>query len=217
VNDDQDRLVFEKDGSPGGNVLTSPDVKGGMTAMRLGTILLGVALLGAGPSAAATQVGPDQPKPDMLVWGKEVNGLAVSLTPEGKDQKFIVRWKNVSNETLELPWVRFGSNAIYKGLDDLLNHVYLKKPDGTFVPARKYQFPIIGGPPYRPRTVILAPGKIHQETIDLWTYVDKTTDVGPYQLWVELEIKSGYAPSQPGARYWTGKVQSNVVEVKLGK
>jgi hypothetical protein len=186
--------------------------------MRLATMMCGVILLFAGRGAASVQAQPAQPEPEKIVWGKEVNGLAVAISPAKEGQgRFVVRWKNVGKEPLELAWVRFGSDATYKHLDDLLNHVYLKKPDGTMVPAREYKFPIIGGPPYRPRTVIVEPEKIHQETIDLWTYLEKTAEVGPYQLWVELEIKSGYAPSRKDAKYWTGKVRSNVIEVKLAK
>jgi hypothetical protein len=123
----------------------------------------------------------------------------------------------VGKETLELQWVRFGSDGAYKHLDDLLNHVSLKKPDGAIVPARQDKFPIIGGPPYRPRTVILEPGKVHEETIDLWTYLEKPGEEGTYQLSIELDVRRGYAPSQKGATYWTGKVESNILEVKLKK
>jgi hypothetical protein len=163
----------------------------------------------------------DDPKPDpppKAVWGEEVNGLAVSVSPaEGGAGRFLVRWKNVGKEVLELPWVRFGSDRVYRGKDDLLNHVFLKDPKDALAPARKYQFPIIGGPPYRPRTVILDPGKVHEETIDLWTYVEKPPQKGRYSLRIVLEIPSGYTPSREGARYWTGKVQSNVLEVELDK
>ncbi len=186
--------------------------------MRFVTSLLGFAVLFAAPYRVPAQPGGDQPKPDPVVWGKEVNGLAVSLSP-AKDNagKFVLRWKNVGKETLELPWVRFGSDGVYKNLDDLHHHVFLKGPDGTLAPAREYKFPIIGGPPYRPRTVILEPGKIHQETIDLWAYVDRPAKEGTYELHIEMEIKSSFAPSQKDARYWTGKIQSNTIEVKLEK
>jgi hypothetical protein len=152
-----------------------------------------------------------------VVWGKEVNGLAVSLAPAKEGGlRFLIRWKNVGKEPLELPWVRFKSDRVYAHLDDLLNHVYMKKPDGSLVPARKYRFPIIGGPPYRPRTVILEPGKVHQETIDLATYLELPREGGGYPLSIGLEIKGGYAPSRAGARYWTGIIQSNVVDLPLG-
>jgi hypothetical protein len=172
------------------------------------------------PVAALALAAPLPPgaAPEKIVWGKEVNGLAVSIASAADGQgRFVIRWKNVGKETLELQWVRFGSDAVYKHLDDLLNHVSLRKPDGGLVPARKYQFPIIGGPPYRPRTVILEPGKVHEETIDLWTYLDKPTEEGTYQLSIEFDVRTGYAPSRKGATYWTGKVQSNVLEVKLNK
>jgi hypothetical protein len=161
---------------------------------------------------------PGKPRPEKVEWGKEVGGLAVSISPAAQDKgRILVRWKNVGKEPLELPWVRFGSDPVYKDRDDLLNHVSLKKPGGDLVPARKYEFPKIGGPPYRPRTVILDPEKVHEETIDLWTYVEKPAEEGRYQVWVELEVRTGYAPSREGARYWTGKIQSNVLEVELAK
>jgi hypothetical protein len=53
--------------------------------------------------------------------------------------------------------------------------------------------------------------------VDLWTYVEKPAEKGRYRLWIGLEIPRGYAPSREGARYWTGKVQSNVLEVPLAK
>jgi hypothetical protein len=166
-----------------------------------------VLLLAAGPAAA---------QPANVAWGEPVNGLAVSAAPAGPG-KFTLRWKNVGKDTLELLWVRFGSDRIYKHRDDLLGRVLLKGPDGKLVPARQYRFPIIGGPPYRPRTVILTPGQTHEETIDLWTYVEKPAAAGRYQASVELEVKRAFAPRRKGARYWTGKVRSNVVELKLDK
>jgi hypothetical protein len=182
--------------------------------MRYTIILLGsVLLLCVGVATAK----PAKIKPQDTAWGKEVNGLAVSIAPAKEEGKFIVRWKNVGKETLELQWVRFGSDRIYKGLDDLHNHVWLKDANGKLVPARQYKFPIIGGPPYRPRTVILEPDKTHQETTDLWTYVDKPAAAGTYQLSISLEIKNGFAPSQKVAKYWTGKIESNVLEVMLAK
>jgi hypothetical protein len=178
-------------------------------------VLLGAALTLVNPSLAAPQ---EKPQPEKIVWGKEVNGLAVAISPaEGATGRYVIRWKNVGKETLELPWVRFDSDATYKHLDDLLDHVILKKPDGTAVLTRKYKFPVIGGPPYRPRTVILEPGKIHQETIELATYVERPTEEGRYQLWIELDIRSGFAPKQKGATYRTGTVRSNVLEVQMGK
>src|SRR5262245_41534592 len=101
------------------------------------------------PAAPAEDADPDKPKTDKIVWGKEVKGLAVSIAPAADGKKgYVVRWKNVGKDTLELPWVRFGSDQAYKHLDDLLNHVFLKDADGKLAPARKYKAPIIGGPPY---------------------------------------------------------------------
>jgi hypothetical protein len=169
--------------------------------MRYTIILLGsVLLLYVGMAIAK----PANINPENTAWGKEVSGLAVSIAPAKEEGKFIVRWKNVGKETLER-------------LDDLLGHVFLKGPDGKLAPTRTYKFPIIGGPPYRPRTVILVPDKIHQETIDVWTYVDKPAAAGNYQLSISLEIKNGFAPSRKGAKYWTGMIESNVLEVKLAK
>ena len=95
-------------------------------------------------------------------------------------------------------------------------YVRLKDADGKLVPARQYKFAIRGGPPYRPRTVILGPDKVHEETVDLWTYLDKPAD-GRYQLSIELDIKHGYGPSQKDAIYWTGKIESNEIEIKVMK
>src|SRR5262249_54020054 len=143
-----------------------------------------------------------------IEWGKEVRGLAVSIAPApGGKGRYEIRWKNVGKETLEVPWVRFDSDVTYKNLDDLLNHVFLKDADGKLAAARKYKFPIIGGPPYRPRTVILEPDKVHKETIELSTYLEKPPDKGVHQLWIELDIESGFAPSRKGATYWTGKIR----------
>jgi hypothetical protein len=104
---------------------------------------------------------------------------------------------------------------VYKHFDDLWQHVYLRQPDGSLAAARKYSFPDIGGPPYRPRTVFLGPGKIHEETIDLWTYVEKPDKDCRCRLWIELEVKQPYAPSRKDAMYWTGKVRSNELDVTI--
>jgi hypothetical protein len=169
--------------------------------MRPGIALLLIALP-LGGTANGEKTDPVRPKAEKVAWGKEVNGLVVSLAPATAGQdKFLIRWKNVGKEPLELPWVRFKSDRVYGNLDDLLNRVSLKKPNGDLVPARKYRFPIIGGPPYRPRTVMLEPGKVHQETIELGTYLEMPVEGGRYQLSIGLEIKSGYAPSRAGARY----------------
>jgi hypothetical protein len=181
----------------------------------LGSFLISSITALALGASSATSAQPDKPKPEKIDWGKEVNGLAVSIAPAKDEGKFVLRWRNVGKATLELPWVRFNSDAIYKSRDDLLGHVHLKNADGKLTPARTYKFPIIGGPPYRPRTVILDPDKVHEETIDLWTYVEKQAGGGRYQLSIELEIRTGYAPSRKDVKYWTGKVQSNVLDVKL--
>jgi hypothetical protein len=168
--------------------------------------------------AGRAPAGPDGAKPEKPAWGKEVGGLAVSLSPAGGGPgKYVVRWRNVGQEALEVPRVRFGSDRVYKGRDDLWHHVFLRGPDGALAPARKYNFPSIGGPPYRPRTVVLGPEKTHEETIDLWAYVDRPGKEGRYRLWIEPDIRERYAPSREGARYWTGKIRSNALEVQLPK
>jgi len=187
-------------------------------------VLLPGALLVVGLGITNAKPVKVEPKQE---WGEAVNGLAVSIAPAKEEKgtkdskkgekKVIVRWKNVGKKTLELQWVRFDSDRIYKGLDDLHNHVYLKDADGKLVPARQYKFPTIGGPPYRPRTVFVEPDKIFEDTFDLWTYVDKPATPARYQLSISLEVKNGYGPSRKGAKYWTGKVESNVVEIKLEK
>src|SRR5437660_665262 len=93
-------------------------------------VMLLLAFVGWHAETAAK--GPEKPKPDKISWGKEVNGLAVSIAPNGDDQgRFLIRWKNCGKDSLELPWVRFDSDPAYKHLDDLLNHVFLKKADAT--------------------------------------------------------------------------------------
>jgi hypothetical protein len=191
-------------------------MKGGIAMRISGTILLAIALMLHGANSNGQATAQEKPNDEKIVWGKVVNGLAASIAPAKEPGQIQIRWKNVGQQTLELPWVRFGSDAIYKDLDDLWHHVFLKKPDGEFVPVKKYQFPEIGGPPYRPRTVFVEPGKMHQETINLWTYVNKPSDGGTYRLWVELNIKSPFA-TKDGAKYWTGKIQSNRIEIKLPK
>ena len=71
-------------------------------------------------ASPAAKDGPDRPAPEKMEWGKDVNGLAVAITPVPAGQgRFLVRWKNVGKETLEVPWVRFGSHLTYKNADAL--------------------------------------------------------------------------------------------------
>src|SRR5262245_13185387 len=91
---------------------------------------VGVAVIGLAFAARAAATGePDKDKPAKVEWGKEVNGLVVAISP-AKEGRFVIRWRNAGKETLELQWVRFGSDAAYKHLDDLLDHVFFKNADG---------------------------------------------------------------------------------------
>jgi hypothetical protein len=40
---------------------------------------------------------------------------------------------------------------------------------------------------------------------------------GNYQLSISLEIKNGFTRSRKGAKYWTGMIESNVLEGELTK
>src|SRR5260370_587035 len=73
---------------------------------------------------------------EKIAWGKEVNGLAVSIAPSKEEGKFIVRWKNMGKETLELQWVRMNSNATYNPPDDPRGHAWLKGHEGKPAPPR---------------------------------------------------------------------------------
>jgi hypothetical protein len=152
-----------------------------------------------------------------LTWGKTVNGLAVAVFPAERTNNYFLRWKNVGKETLELQWVR-SSWDLHRN-DDLLNHVFVKDQGGKLVPTRQPEFRIGGGAPRRPDSVILAPGKSHEETIDLRSYVKKPAAPGRHTLSIELDISPflAPAPSQKGAVYWTGKIQSNELEITFGK
>src|SRR5262249_41865215 len=108
-----------------------------------------------------------------LAWGKEVNGLAVAITPADQEGKVLVRWKNVGKDLLEIPWTRFDSDLIDKHADDLFGHVFLKGPGGKLVPARQHQGRNVGGPPPLLNSVVLGPGQTHEEIIDLWAYVER--------------------------------------------
>jgi hypothetical protein len=148
---------------------------------------------------------------EKIPWGKEVNGLVIAVTPRDKDPgKLTIRYRNVGKETLELQCVRVGSNAAFTHCGDLLTDA-----DDKFVPVRMRKIPAAGDPADRPRTVILAPEKVHTETLDLWTYVEMPAKDGRFQLAIALEVKNADVPSQKGAKYWTGKVQSNLLEYKF--
>jgi hypothetical protein len=151
---------------------------------------------------------------DQLVWGKEVNGLAVAIATTDRPDKFLVRWKNVGTDKLDLRWVRFHSDIVDKNRDDLLDHVFLKGADGKFAPTRKYPAPRAGG---LTRSVILGPGKTHEEEIDLWSYVERPAAAGRYDLWIEPDISSSRFRREPDAKSWTGKIQSNKLAIMIGK
>jgi hypothetical protein len=152
-----------------------------------------------------------------LSWGKEVNGLAVALAPTDQPDKYLLRWKNVGKGLLEMPWTRLHSDLFDATADDLLGHVYLKGPDGKLAPARA----IAAGNPVRaprlPRSVMLGPGQTHEEVIDLWNYVEKPADAGAYQLKVELDVANVRFRWDPEATAWTGKLESNALEIRLEK
>jgi hypothetical protein len=161
---------------------------------------------------SAGKIVPD----DKLVWGKESGGLAVAIAPAERPDSFMIRWKNVGKETLELQSVRFNSDILARS-DDLLNHVLVKGPDGKLLAARQPKLPPVGGARRRPGTVILEPGKSYEETIDLVTYVDRPVAKGRYKLSIEPDIPNALAPPQKGATYWTGKIQSNELDITFGK
>jgi hypothetical protein len=154
-------------------------------------------------------------KPDeQLAWGKPVNGLAVALAPTEDKHRYLIRWKNVGNESLQLPWVRLNYDVLNKSADDLLNHVLLKSANGDTIPAREYPppaaaRPLIGG------SFVLGPGKVLEETIDLWTYVKKPTGQGGYRLSIELDMPTARRVRDLDVPCWTGKVRSNELEITL--
>jgi hypothetical protein len=154
---------------------------------------------------------------DKLAWGKTVNGLALAVFPTERTNNYLLRWKNVGKETLELQCVRSRWDPLQN--DDLLHHVFVKDQGGKLVPARQPTIRFAGGAPRRPGGVILPPGKSHEETIDLLSYVEKPAAPGRFTLSIELDISPflAPAPSQKGAVYWTGKIQSNELEITFGK
>lgn len=155
---------------------------------------------------------------DQMKWGKESNGLNVAVAPTDRPTSFLIRWKNVGKETLELRAVRFHNDILGRN-DDLLNHVLVKDADGKLLPARQLgRFPGAGAR-MRPATIILEPGKTFDETIELPSYVARPDQKGKYQLSIEFEVDHLLAdtPSQKGAVYWTGKVRSGELEIQFGK
>jgi len=135
-----------------------------------------------------------------------------------RPESFLIRWKNVGKETLELRAVRFHNDILGRN-DDLLNHVLVKDADGKSLPARELKKFPGAGPRIRPATIILEPGKTYDETIELPAYVARPAQKGQYQLAIEFEVDHLLAdtPSQKGAIYWKGKVRSGELEISYGK
>jgi hypothetical protein len=157
-----------------------------------------------------------RPSDDQLVWSQEVNNLTVAIAPGGRKDQFLIRWKNTGKEALQLPWVRFNSHIIDVHRDDLLDHVFLKGSDGKPVPARQYAAQGGGRRSLEP-SVILGPGQTHEETIDLWSYVEKPEAPGKYQLEIELDIDQGRRGRELEVPTWSGKIASKAIEVSVGK
>lgn len=152
-----------------------------------------------------------------LAWGKEVKGLAVAITPADQKDKFLVRWKNVGKEPLEMPWMRFNFDVVDQYNDDLLDHVLLKGPDGKLVKARQYPPPKVGQSPSSLHAVVLGPGQTHEEIFDLWAYVERPAAPGLYRLTLELDTRDGRLGLDREVKSWKDKIQSNVLEITLGK
>jgi hypothetical protein len=151
-----------------------------------------------------------------LVWGKEFDSLAVAITPTDRKDQFLIRWKNVGKDVMQLPLARLNGDRVAKN-GELLSRLILKGPDGKLVPAREFPAAPAGAALLLRRAVILGPGKTHEEVVDLWTYVDRPAAQGRYQLSVELDIPAGFKGLDWEVRSWSGKVQSNVLDITLGK
>jgi hypothetical protein len=158
-----------------------------------------------------------RPSDAQLVWSPEVNNLAVAITSTCQKDQFLIRWKNIGKDALQLPWVRLNSHVIDSHRDDLLDHVFLKGPDGKRVPARQYATEQHGRLRTLDRAVVLGPGQTHEETIDLWSYVKKPAVLGKYQLSIELDISERRRAREHDVPMWSGKIQSKVIEVSVGK
>jgi hypothetical protein len=65
---------------------------------------------------------------------------------------------------------------------------------------------------------VLGAGKGHEEIIDLWTYVERPANSGRFQLSIEFENpESRRAILFNEFKTWSGKVQSNSLDVDLAK
>lgn len=157
---------------------------------------------------------PRKPDGD-LSWGKPVNDLIVAIAPAEQTGQFLIRWKNIGSEALSLPWVRLRGDALDEKRDDLLNHVFLKGEDGKLSAARKHPAPRASAF-VSDRSVLLAPGQSHEEIINLWTYVEKPPPGPRYALSIELDIEKARAVPWRG-KTWIGKIQSNTLDITIGK
>lgn len=158
-----------------------------------------------------------RPTDAQLVWSEEVESLKVAVTPLDANGQCLIRWKNVGKEALQLPWTRFHFNILDSHFDDLLGHVFLKGPDGKLAPAREYPAPRRVRRPLLDESVVLGPGRTHEETIDLWSYVEKPAAGGNYQLSIELDVPAGRRGREWKVESWASKIQSKPVKVTLGK
>lgn len=158
-----------------------------------------------------------RPADAKLVWSKDVDNLAVALAPLDADGRILIRWKNSGTDALQIPWIRFHSGLIGGDHDDLLDHVFLKGPDGKLAPAQKHPAPRRPRRPALDRYVILGPGRTHDETINLWSYVEKPAAAGKYQLSIELEVPEGLRGRERTVKTWSGKIQSKTLEVAVDK
>jgi hypothetical protein len=158
-----------------------------------------------------------KPVPDeQLKWGKSVDGLAVAIAPEERAGSYLIRWKNIGNDTLEIPMAR---GDIDTERNDLWENVFLKAADGKSLPARQSRFPERRGIGARQRvpTIVLEPGKSYDESISLPYYVAPPVEKGRFQLFIGLDNTGAQVTPQKGARFWTGKIQSNEIEITFGK
>jgi hypothetical protein len=154
-----------------------------------------------------------RPTDAQLAWSEAVDNLSVALAPLDASGQILIRWKNAGKEALQLPWVRFHSDRIDVGRDDLLGQLFLKGPDGKLAPARSYPELRRRRPPMRDRCVILGPGRTHEETISLWSYVEKPAAAGKYQLSMELDIANGRRGMEWNVKTWSGKIRSKTLKV----
>lgn len=156
-----------------------------------------------------------RPADGRLAWSEEVENLTVALVGVEENGRLLIRWKNVGKEPLQLPWVRFHSSVIDSERDDLLGHVFLQGQDGKVAPAREHPAP--RRQRFFDRCVILGPGRTYEETINLWTYVEKPQLGRKYQLSIELDIPKGRRVMEHEVKTWSGKIRSKTREISVDK